>query len=179
MSLASRITRAAILATAGVLLAVAPVAAQLEGGPTVGEPAPRVTTTDLDGRPVDLGQWLGKGPVFIEFWATWCETCRALKPRVDSAFAQYGDRVTFLGVDVAFNETVPGIRDWLAEHRPGFKVLYDSSAAAVRAYDVQATSTIYIVGRDGRVAYAGVGAAQELSAALARIVGSDPPSRGN
>ncbi|HET7040541.1 MAG TPA: TlpA disulfide reductase family protein, partial [Gemmatimonadales bacterium] len=121
-----RTSRTAFAATvAALLLIAAPAAAQLEGGPAIGDAAPKVTTTDLDGRPVDLGRWLGKGPVFIEFWATWCESCRALKPRVDSAYAQYHDRVTFLGVDVAFNETVPGVRAWLAEHRPGFQVLYD------------------------------------------------------
>lgn len=169
----------ACCALAFSVFVASPAVAQLEGGPAIGEMAPTVTTTDLDGRPVDLGTWLGKGPVLLEFWATWCVPCHELKPKVDSAFAHYSDRVAFVGINVAMNETVPGIRAWLEQYQPGFHVLYDSAATAIRAYDVQATSTVIIVGRDGRVAYAGVGAAQELSAALARIVGTDPPARSN
>lgn len=175
-----QVSRRVVLTALCLLAAMPPhrLAAQLEGGPAVGEKAPVVTTTDLDGRPVDLGAWIGTRPVLIEFWATWCESCRALKPMVDSAYARFHDQVEFIGVDVALNETVPGIRDWLAEHRPGFRVLYDSASSAVRAYEVQATSTVYIIGQDGRVAYAGVGGSQELMAPLARVTAassSTPP----
>jgi thiol-disulfide isomerase/thioredoxin len=60
------------LATA--MLAVSPgtLPAQ-ESGISVGARAPAVTVNDLDGKPVDLGQYIGKRPVFVEFWATWCE----------------------------------------------------------------------------------------------------------
>jgi thiol-disulfide isomerase/thioredoxin len=159
------------------LAPAAPLAAQLEeGGPSIGAQAPKVVTTDLDGRPSDLAQWIGRKPVLLEFWATWCQPCQELMPKVDSAFARFGDRVTFLGVNVAINETVPGVREWLLRHQPGFHVLFDSSAAAIRAYDIQATSTVIIVAADGRVTYAGVGAAQDLDAALNRLFASDPAS---
>jgi thiol-disulfide isomerase/thioredoxin len=154
-----------------------PCEAQLEGGPAIGAPAPQVRTTDLDGREVELGADFGKRPVLIEFWATWCTPCRDLMPRVDSAFARYGDRVTFLGVNVAMNETVTGVRQYIARHPPTFQVLFDSAATAIRAYDIQATSTVIIVGRDGRVAYAGVGAGQDLSGILGRLLSTDTESR--
>jgi len=150
--------------------------AQIEGGPAIGRPAPRVSTTDLDGKMVDLSTWIGKRPVLLEFWATWCESCAALKPTVDTAFARFGDRVEFIGIDVAFGETVPGVRAWLAEHRPGFRVLYDSSAAAIRAYDIQATSSVVLIDSDGKVAYTGVGGTQDLTAALTRLLDNDPTS---
>lgn len=174
-------TRAFITGTLfGVLCAALPLrpcAAQLEeGGPTIGAPAPMAVTTDLDGRAVDLATWIGKKPVLIEFWATWCVPCQELMPKVDTAFAHFSDRVTFLGVNVAINETVPGVRAWLLRHQPGFHVLYDSAATAIRAYDIQATSTVIIIGADGKVAYAGVGAAQDLSTALNRLFAPDPAS---
>lgn len=175
----SSLMRLFAIVVAAACVPLRPCLAQLEGGPALGEPAPVVTTTDLDGKAVDLGTWIGKGPVVLEFWASWCIPCQQLMPRVDTAFAQFGDRVAFVGVNVGLNESVPAIRAWLDRYHPGFHVLYDSAATAVRAYDVQATSTVFIIGRDGRVAYAGVGAAQELSAALTRIVGPDPTSRSH
>ena len=172
------LVRAAIL----VALAVSTsrrLAAQLEGGPVLGAKAPSVSTTDLDGNRVDLGTWIGKRPILIEFWATWCVPCQELMPSVDAAHARFGDRVTFLGVNVAMNETVPGVRAWIVQHRPGFQVLYDSSTSAIRAYDIQATSTVIIVGADGRVVYTGVGAGQDLPTVLARLFPTDTPLRSH
>lgn len=169
--------RASLAFGATVTLAVSVpqgAVAQLEGGPTVGTPAPKVRITDLDGHLVDLGTYIGKRPVLLEFWATWCESCKALQPTVDSVIARFGDRVDFIGIDVAFGETVPGVRAWLAEHRPGFQVLYDSAATAIRAYDIQATSSVIIIGADGKVAYTGVGGAQDLAGALTRLLDGDP-----
>ena len=156
-----------------------PCTAQVEGGPVIGDLAPVVSVTDLDGKLVDLGAVLGKRPVLLEFWATWCGPCNELMPRVDSAHARYGDRVTFVGINVSLGETPEGVRAWVARHRPAFQVLYDSAGTGARAYDIQATSTIVIIGADGRVAYTGVGAAQELSGVLGRVVAAAPQTRSN
>ena len=128
------------------------------------------------GPEVELGADFGRRPVLIEFWATWCTPCRELMPAVDSAYARYGDRVSFLGVNVAMNESVDGVRQYLERHPPSFRVLFDSAATAIRAYDIQATSTVIIVGRDGRVAYAGVGAGQDLSGILGRLLSAETQS---
>ena len=56
-----------------------------DAGIPIGSRAPSVTVHDLDGKSVDLGQYLGKKPVLLEFWATWCERCEALLPRVKAA----------------------------------------------------------------------------------------------
>ena len=53
----------------------------------LGTRAPAVVVQDLDGKPVDLGQYIGKKPVLLEFWATWCEICEALLPTVRAAQA--------------------------------------------------------------------------------------------
>jgi thiol-disulfide isomerase/thioredoxin len=169
-------------AVAAFLCAAVPLrrcSAQVEGGPVIGDPAPVVSVTDLDGKLFDLGTVLGKKPVVLEFWATWCIPCNELMPKVDSAFARYNDRVAFVGINVSLGETPEGVRAWLARHKPGFQVLYDSAGTGARAYDIQATSTIVIIGADGRVAYTGVGSAQDLSNVLGRVLAAGTQTRSN
>lgn len=160
--------RALLLVLTGIVLLAAPGAAQ-EEGITVGSKAPVVTIPDLDGRAVDLGQFIGRKPVFLEFWATWCPICEELLPRVRTARARYGDRVTFIGVNVAVNQTRDRVRRYLRQHDVPFQVVYDEEGVSTRAFDAPQTSYIVIVDAEGKVAYTGVGTEQKFEDALARV----------
>jgi len=138
--------------------------------PGVGDAAPVLAVRNLDGVPVDLGNWIGKTPVFLEFWATWCTSCAALEPAVRAAREAHGADVTFIGVNITVAEERDSVRAWLARHDPPWQVvLYDDEGASQRAYDVAETSYVVIVGRDGRIAYTGVGGAQNFGPALRRV----------
>jgi thiol-disulfide isomerase/thioredoxin len=157
---------------AALLLAAMPEAALLsaqEPGISVGAAAPVVTVRDLDGKAVDLGQYIGKKPVFLEFWATWCELCEELLPRVRAAKAAYGDQVEFLGVNVTINQSRDRVRRYLEKHKPPFRTLYDEEGTSTRAYEAPATSYVVIVDRSGKIAYTGSGGTQDFDGVLRRI----------
>jgi thiol-disulfide isomerase/thioredoxin len=140
-----------------------------ESGIPVGSPAPAVSIRDLDGKAVDLGQYIGKKPMLLEFWATWCELCEQLLPRIRNAKATYGSAVEFLGINVTVNQTPARVRRYLKEHEPPFRTLYDEEGASTRAYQVPATSYVVIVDRAGKVAYTGSGGTQDLDTPLRRV----------
>jgi thiol-disulfide isomerase/thioredoxin len=140
-----------------------------ESGIAVGSRAPAVVIKDLDGKPVDLGQYIGRKPVLLEFWATWCEVCKALLPRVRAAHAEFGDRVEFFGVNVTVNQTTERVRKYLDSEHPPYRTLYDDQGAATRAYEAPTTSFIVIIDRAGKVAYTGTGATQDLAAPLRTV----------
>jgi thiol-disulfide isomerase/thioredoxin len=160
--------RAALGALALLSLCTAGAAAQ-EAGIAVGSRAPAVVVSELDGKPVDLAQYLGRKPVMLEFWATWCERCEALLPRVRAAHEEFGGRVEFFGVNVAVNQTPERIRRYLETKHPPFRTLYDTAGVSTRAYEAPTTSFIVIVDRAGKVAYTGVGETQDFVAALRAV----------
>jgi methylamine dehydrogenase accessory protein MauD len=160
---------AVILLTAMLTGGVASVRAQDEGL-AVGARAPVVTVTDLDGRPVDLGSVIGKKPVLLEFWATWCPICEDLLPRMRAMKARYGDRVAFIGVNVAVNQTRERVRRYLSQHEFPLQVVYDEAGTSTRAFEAPQTSYIVIVDARGNIAYTGVGTEQKFEAALAQVV---------
>jgi thiol-disulfide isomerase/thioredoxin len=151
-----------------LLLRVHQLAAQ-DTALKVGDQAPRVAVHDLDGKPVDLGLYIGTKPVFLEFWATWCESCRELLPRVRAAQNAYGPKVEFIGINVTVNETTSEVRHYLDAYEPGFRVLYDDEGTSTRAYQVPATSYVVIIDRSGLVVYTGIGGTQSFDRVLRQV----------
>jgi len=150
----------------------APQLAAQDEGIALGKAAPVVSVPDVDGRAVDLGQYIGKRPVLLEFWATWCPICQALLPRVQAMHQKYGSRVVFIGINVAVNQTRERVRRYMASHQLPFQVLYDEDGVSTRAYDAPQTSYMVIIDSTGRVAYTGVGTEQRFEEALQRVAGN-------
>jgi len=150
------------------LLYSRPLSAQ-ESGVEVGARAPAVVVHDLDGKSIDLNRYIGVKPVFLEFWATWCESCEELLPRVRAAHAAYGSKVEFIGINITVNDPPEKVRQYIKTNQPPFRTLYDDEGTSTRAYDVPATSYVVIVDRSGKVVYTGTGGTQRFDTVLRRI----------
>ena len=151
----------------GLLLFVPALArAQDVIGIPVGATPPAVTLESLTGDSVSLSQWIGKKPVIVEFWATWCPICAELLPRMEAAKQKYGDRAEFLVVAVAVNQSKNSVRRHLEKEPMPFTFLWDGNGAAVRAFQAPSTSYIAVLDANGKVTYTGVGEDQNIEAAL-------------
>lgn len=155
------------------LTAVAgPLSAQDVGLDTGTTPTAAAVVQDLGGQSADLTQlYVGKKPVLMEFWATWCPICRALLPRMAAAHRRWGSRVEFVVVGVGINETRQTMQRHLDAHPMPFHFYYDFSGAAVRAYEAPSTSYVVALDARGRVVYTGVGEDQDIDAAARRAAG--------
>lgn len=139
-----------------------------EVGLALGSPAPAAAVQDLDGGPLDLATLVGKKPVLLEFWATWCPLCAGLMPRIEAAQARYGRRVDFIEVAVGVNETRAAVRRHVEAHHYPFRFVWDATGAAVRAFQAPTTSYVVVINAAGRVVYTGTGSDQDIDAAIRR-----------
>lgn len=164
--------RAALLAAAVALAtaAIAPRARAQVVGIDVGSPAPGAKVETLDGKTVDLAQYIGKEPVLMEFWATWCPNCRELEPSLKAEQKKYAGKVRFVGVAVSVNESPELVKRYVAKHGIVHDIVYDRHGDAVGAYDVPATSYVVVIDRTGKVVYTGLGGDQDLEAAIRKAL---------
>ena len=169
-----RILAVALLAGLGTAFAAPLHAQETRIGIERGAVPEGLTLADVQGGEVDLGQYFGDGPVLIEFWATWCENCEALHPRMLEAHERYGDRVTFVAVAVAVGQSERRVRRHLEKHPVPYPTLWDGRGEAVRAFETPATSYIVILDAAGRVAYTGIGRDQDIDAAIRGVLESSP-----
>ena len=174
--IATRRTPAAGL-TAGLLLAGSlgagfgsALAAQ-QVGIAAGAVPEATVLEDLEGSPVDLADYIGRGPVLVQFWATWCEVCEALEPRLRAASERWGEDVEFLLVAVGVNQNPRRIRRYMDDHPLHGRVLWDGRGRAARSFMAPTTGYLVVLDAAGRVVYTGVGEDQEFEPALARVAG--------
>jgi thiol-disulfide isomerase/thioredoxin len=147
---------------------VAAQAAAQDSGIPVGSKAPVAVAETLDGKPANLDQWIGKEPVFIEFWATWCAQCKQLEPQVIALQKQYAGKVRFVHVAISANQSSELVKRYVASHSLHGEHLYDRKGFATDAYEVPTTSYVVVVNAKGTVVYTGTGGKQNLAAAIAK-----------
>jgi len=163
---------APILSVPGSRFPVPTLQAQETGLP-VGAKAPASTVVEtLDGKSFDIGQYVGKTPMVIEFWATWCPLCKQLEPTMVDVAKRYGSKVKFIGVAVSVNQTPERVKLYAEKHGLPLEVYYDRKGAAADGYDAAATSYVVIVDKAGTVVYTGLGGSQNLEAGVKKALGA-------
>ena len=140
----------------GLLLtgAVSPAVAQ-ELRPWSGGATPPLVLQDLDGRPHRLEDYRGK-VVLINFWATWCEPCRAEMPALNKLRASLaGQPFAVLAVNLAEPES--RVKRFMEQVPLDFPVLLDRDTAVARGWKARILPASFLVGPDGRIRYSVLG----------------------
>jgi thiol-disulfide isomerase/thioredoxin len=160
-------SRPPVFALLVLLLLPLPLHGQDQIGLPLGATPEAVVVEDLDGNAVDLAQWVGRTPVVLQFWATWCPVCEALTPKVNAARARHGEAVAFLVVAVGVNQSQRSVRRYLERHPNLGTVVWDGRGRAVRAFEAPGTSYVLALDKAGTVVYTGFGADQDIAGAFA------------
>jgi thiol-disulfide isomerase/thioredoxin len=142
-------------------------------GVRAGDPAPGFTLPDWEGRRVALADFRGK-PVCIDFWASWCTSCKAALPALDALARRHG-AVAFLAVNV--DRDRDAAERFLTEHLPthALVLLRDPTSTVLSRYGAAGMPALYLVDSDGVVRLAEGGYGPEGLDRLERTLGALAP----
>ena len=130
---------------------------------------PRLGLADLDGRRWELAALKGR-PVLLNFWATWCEPCRAEMPSLDRlARQQAKEGLAVFAVN--YQEGEARIREFLDAVRVSLAVLLDRDGLAARQWTPRVFPSTVLIDREGRPLSTVIGEFDWGSAEAAALLG--------
>ena len=136
----------------------------------VGHPAPAVTLQMLDGSRVELASLLGKKPIYLKFWATWCVPCREQMPHLQATFDAHENDLAVFAVDVAIDDPIENVRTFVANKKLTMPIAVDNDGSVSEQFHLNVTPQHVLIDRAGVIRYVGHAVTPELERALAAIV---------
>ncbi|HEY8313535.1 MAG TPA: TlpA disulfide reductase family protein [Candidatus Baltobacteraceae bacterium] len=138
-------------------------------------PAPRVSYQTLAGPPFVLAQHRGR-VVFLDFWASWCEPCKAALPLVET-YARSHPNVDVVPIDVGEPRAV--VAAFARKHHM-HRVAMDPQSLSSGFFQISGFPTMVVIDPQGRVraTWTGFNPAIELNMgnATRTLAGVSPPS---
>lgn len=130
------------------------------------QPAPHLTGSDLDGKPLDSATFAGKVVVY-NVWGSWCAPCRAEAPALIAAAEQTSDTAQFVGINTRDLDPAPA-QAFVRSHNITFPSFYDPRGELLLDFGSQlspnAIPTTVFVDTQGRLAARVLGEITESTA---------------
>lgn len=150
----------------------------------LGQPAPKLELTDVNGARVNLADDLGRRVVVLIVWASWCAPSRDGMGSLNE-FVELCERQNARVYAINLGEAADVVRQTVAE--TGFRgpVLVDARSESLAAYKMGSLPTTILIGQDGTVQSYHTGSTAEVRSrvrddAAALIAGKklvSPPAR--
>lgn len=138
----------------------------------VDKPAPDFSASTLDGRTVSLSEFRGQKNVVVSFWASWCGPCRMEMPGLVKFYQDHHTSSSdFEILAVSIDEDPKDASAFADGQKLNFPVLLDPQQKVASAYEVDGIPTMFVIDKEGKIAYGHVGFDMTMEYQLARELG--------
>jgi thiol-disulfide isomerase/thioredoxin len=110
--------------------------------------------SDLKGQPYDLQDSIGKKPVMLIFWASWCPTCKTEVPRMNKLAEKFRPRgMEFIAVNIGFNDSIERAQAFVKKTGMTYPAYFDGTETIAEKYRLQGVPTVIIADKHGIVRF--------------------------
>jgi peroxiredoxin len=117
---------------------------------------PDIELKDLNGATTKSSDFRGK-IVFLNFWTTWCPSCRYEMPSLEKLHTKFKER-DFVVVAIDIQAPAHSVKEFFKEYKLTFIALLDSQGKAADLFGIGSIPTTFILDKRGRIIGGAVGA---------------------
>ena len=139
----------AIVAVCAAALFLMPETKSYKEIASVGQPAPDFNYQDSTGKMWKLSDLKGK-VVFINFWATWCVTCKAEMPHKEALYEMMKDE-PFQMLGMLFRDDPGNLADYYKTQKVSPPTLISPDNESAKMYGITGVPETFIIDKEGIV----------------------------
>jgi len=114
----------------------------------IGNPAPDVELIDINKNKVRLSE-LNGSVVFVNFWATWCESCVEELPSMERLLRNLADNPKFRPVTILYRDNIENASSFMKLNGYTFPVYSNPDESAPRKFGITGVPETFIVDKKG------------------------------
>ena len=138
-----------IAAAALALVSGAPAVAQIPGNRAL---APRFVVESLTLEKLDLDVLRRRGPVLLDFWATWCKPCITAIPEIERIHLQYAPRgLSVIGISADGPRNYAKVRPFVTRLGITYPVALDEDGSLQQKFQIRALPTTVLIDTSGTI----------------------------
>ena len=140
--------------------------------PLAGTALENAVVIDMAGNELDTATLSDGRPMLINFWFSNCQPCKREMPALQQAWASYGDKVRFIGVNTQDSELIT--RSFASDVGVEYELVRDPDGRFVTANGIATFPTTLFVRADGTIVeqVAGEISIDDLTRALSELMGA-------
>ena len=114
--------------------------------------SPNLTMKKMNGKSVKLSEYLNKGPVLINFWATWCSPCKKEMVFLDQFERRYKDNgLSILSISIDSQKSLAHVRSYIRANNYTYDVFLDPNRQVFKKLNGNLMPTNVLIDKDGKV----------------------------
>jgi peroxiredoxin len=112
------------------------------------------TLRDINGKNYTLSENIGRGPIIINFWATWCLPCYGEMKELKRLYNSYAHtNLQILSISIDDVKTLSKVKVTVRANKYPFTVLLDSNQSVYKKYQLSGVPQIFLIDKNGFILY--------------------------
>ena len=114
--------------------------------------SPNLTLKKMNGKSVKLSEYLNKGPVLINFWATWCSPCKKEMVFLNQFERRYKDNgLSILSISIDSQKSLSHVRSYIRANNYTYDVFLDPNRQVFKKLNGNLMPTNVLIDKNGKV----------------------------
>lgn len=115
-------------------------------------PALNFSLENINGELVSFDNYTAKGPVYLSFWALWCNSCKSELKALNPLYEKYKEKgLTILAINIDTPKSTAKVKSYISAHKFTMPVLLDPNVKVFELLNGQLLPYSLLIDTNGKI----------------------------